>query len=103
MSGAIPPLPNMSSWLGAQLKHRDNFTFTLSLTVQQNPRYRIITDKLRVAQVVKKLFTVTEPEGLLPCLQNTAIGPCHEPAEPTTQHTSLRSFLILSSNVRVVV
>jgi hypothetical protein len=28
MSGAIPPLPNTSSWRGAQLKHRDNFTFT---------------------------------------------------------------------------
>jgi hypothetical protein len=28
MSAAIPPLPNMPSWRGAQLKHRDNFTFT---------------------------------------------------------------------------
>jgi hypothetical protein len=27
MSGAIPPLPNMPSWCGAQLKHRDSFTF----------------------------------------------------------------------------
>jgi hypothetical protein len=27
MCGAIPPLPNMPSWHGAQLKHRDNFTF----------------------------------------------------------------------------
>jgi hypothetical protein len=27
MSGAIPPLPNTPSWLGAQVKHRDNFTF----------------------------------------------------------------------------
>jgi hypothetical protein len=26
--GAIPPLPNTPSWRGAQLKHRDNFTFT---------------------------------------------------------------------------
>jgi hypothetical protein len=31
MIGAIPPLPNTSSWRGAQLKHRDNFTFTLHL------------------------------------------------------------------------
>jgi hypothetical protein len=30
MSGAIPPLPNTPSWLGAQLKHRDNFTFTFT-------------------------------------------------------------------------
>jgi hypothetical protein len=28
MRGAIPPLPSMPSWRGAQLKHRDNFTFT---------------------------------------------------------------------------
>jgi hypothetical protein len=29
MRGAIPPLPNAPSWRGAQLKHRNNFTFTL--------------------------------------------------------------------------
>jgi hypothetical protein len=29
MGGAIPPLPNTPSWRGAQLKHRDNFTFLL--------------------------------------------------------------------------
>jgi hypothetical protein len=28
MSGSIPPIPNTPSWRGAQLKHRDNFTFT---------------------------------------------------------------------------
>jgi hypothetical protein len=27
MHGAIPPLPNTPSWRGAQLKHRDNFTY----------------------------------------------------------------------------
>jgi len=27
MRGAIPPFPNTPSWRGAQLKHRDNFTF----------------------------------------------------------------------------
>jgi len=25
---AVPPLPKTPSWHGAQLKHRDNFTFT---------------------------------------------------------------------------
>jgi hypothetical protein len=30
MSGAIPPLPNTPSWRGAQLNHRDNFTFTFT-------------------------------------------------------------------------
>jgi hypothetical protein len=28
MSGAIPPLLQSPSWRGAQLKHRDNFSFT---------------------------------------------------------------------------
>jgi hypothetical protein len=28
MSGATPPLPNTPSWRGAQLKHRDTFSFT---------------------------------------------------------------------------
>jgi hypothetical protein len=27
MSRTIPPLPNTPSWRGAQLKHRDKFTF----------------------------------------------------------------------------
>jgi len=30
MYGDIPPLPNTPSWHGAQLKHRDNFTFTFT-------------------------------------------------------------------------
>jgi hypothetical protein len=33
MSGAIPPLPYTPSWRGAQLKHRENFTFTFFLYV----------------------------------------------------------------------
>jgi hypothetical protein len=32
MRGAIPPLPNTPSCRGAQLKHRDNFTFTFTVT-----------------------------------------------------------------------
>jgi hypothetical protein len=31
MCGAIPPLPNTSSWCGAQLKLRDDYTFTFCL------------------------------------------------------------------------
>jgi len=30
MRGAIPPHPNTPSWRGAQLKHRNNFTFTFT-------------------------------------------------------------------------
>jgi hypothetical protein len=36
MSGAIPPLPNTPSWRGAQLKHRDSFTFTSTSRVMKN-------------------------------------------------------------------
>jgi len=38
MNGAIHPLPNMPSWSGTQLKHRDNFTFHLRL---ENSRLRL--------------------------------------------------------------
>jgi hypothetical protein len=34
MSGAIPPLPNTPPLGGAQLKHKDNFTFTLPYLAQ---------------------------------------------------------------------
>jgi hypothetical protein len=34
MNGAILPLPNAPSWHGAQLKHRHNFTFYLSVCLQ---------------------------------------------------------------------
>jgi hypothetical protein len=30
MRGAIPPVPNTSLWRGAQVKHRDNSTFTFT-------------------------------------------------------------------------
>jgi hypothetical protein len=35
MREAIPPLPNTPSWRGAQLKHRDNFTFTFTISFKQ--------------------------------------------------------------------
>jgi hypothetical protein len=34
MSGAIPPFPNTPSWRGAELKHRNNFTFTMTASFQ---------------------------------------------------------------------
>jgi hypothetical protein len=33
MNEALPPLPNTPSWRGAELKHRDNFTFSLCIFV----------------------------------------------------------------------
>jgi hypothetical protein len=44
MSGNIPPLPNMPSWRGAQLKQRDTFTFVFTFT------FKIMTF---IAQMVK--------------------------------------------------
>jgi hypothetical protein len=38
MHGAIPPFPNTPSWCGAQLKHRDNFTFYLYLYLNKKQR-----------------------------------------------------------------
>jgi hypothetical protein len=34
MRGAIPALPNTPSWRGAQLKHRDKFTFYVIFIIQ---------------------------------------------------------------------
>jgi hypothetical protein len=62
--------PNTPSWRGAQLKHRDNFTFTLTNSIGQN-----ILEKLTVTQLVKKfpafygtrriitVFTTTQPRS----------------------------------------
>jgi len=36
MSEAIPLLPHTPSWHGTQLKHRDNFTFTVQFSVHLN-------------------------------------------------------------------
>jgi hypothetical protein len=38
MSGAVPALSNTPSWRGAQLRHRDNFTFTHYIDVFQRVR-----------------------------------------------------------------
>jgi hypothetical protein len=34
MGGAILPLPNTPPWRGAQLKHRDNFTFIIEVHIK---------------------------------------------------------------------
>jgi hypothetical protein len=40
MREAIPPSPNTPSWRGAQLNHRDNFTFTFTLSNSEFEQYR---------------------------------------------------------------
>jgi hypothetical protein len=42
MSAAIPPLPNTPSWHGAELKHRDNFTFILNHLHEVVRRKRLV-------------------------------------------------------------
>jgi hypothetical protein len=59
MSGAIPPLPNMPSWRGARLPHRDNF------------------------------LPFMETEDSLPCSQESATGPYPEPDESSPHILSL--------------
>jgi len=54
MRGAVPPLPNTLSWRGAELKHRDNFTFYLIYAI-------FISMKLPVLLAITEDFTVHTP------------------------------------------
>jgi hypothetical protein len=45
MSGAIPPFPNTPSWRGAQLRHRDNFTLPLPISVATLPGVLMISHR----------------------------------------------------------
>jgi hypothetical protein len=55
VSGAIPPLPNTPSWRRAQLKHRDNFTFTLCFQFRTNDVY--LQDSFLTTSFRKQLKT----------------------------------------------
>jgi hypothetical protein len=54
MRGAIPPLPNTPSRRGAQLKHRDNFIFTLRSESALRPILGI-----HIADTLCQIFDVT--------------------------------------------
>jgi hypothetical protein len=64
MSGAIPPLPNTSSWRGAQPKHRDNCTFTwtpsyitaLIMGTETVPETSEFFNKLAILMIVREDF-----------------------------------------------
>jgi hypothetical protein len=49
MSGAIPSLPQYASWRGAQLKHRDNFTFNIMQRVCRG--YYLLIFNLKVVYI----------------------------------------------------
>jgi hypothetical protein len=51
VSGAVPPLPSMLSWHGAQ--HRDNFTFMVLISLDLEPIvYSVYITKLPVIDVI---------------------------------------------------
>jgi hypothetical protein len=56
MSGAIPPLlntPSTPSWRGAQLKHRDNFTLSITTHSFGTPHHadNILLQNLKVREL----------------------------------------------------
>jgi hypothetical protein len=53
MRGAIPPLPHMPSWRGAQLKHRDDFTFAFTCTL---PIYDKVSIREGVSTKLSDIF-----------------------------------------------
>jgi len=69
--------PNTPSWRGAQLKHGDNFTFTLPVTT----RCRIFLENLIVAQLIKKFSSSYATRRLLTVFTKSAILSCNESTE----------------------
>jgi hypothetical protein len=43
MRGALPPHPNTLSWLGAQVNHKDTFTFTFYCLELQGFASRVVS------------------------------------------------------------
>jgi hypothetical protein len=60
MGGAILPLPNTPSWLGAQLKkkHRDNFTFTFKTEKVSGGWRRLHNEELHNLYALQNIFWV---------------------------------------------
>jgi hypothetical protein len=80
MRVAIPPLPNTPSWRGAQLKHRDNFTFTLRKHLTKIYRLHTIQDHKQVhltnfisAAVILDLSLAFIVQGQLTLLKTNCI------------------------------
>jgi hypothetical protein len=57
MGGDIPSLPNTPSWRGAQLKHRDNFTFNFIglLCIKNTSNFMILVRNwLTISKIIYK-------------------------------------------------
>jgi hypothetical protein len=65
MPRAIPPLPNMPSWCGAQLKHRDNFTVTFYLVAQWLTQENIFSGLSSSKSILKENESLMHLVGLL--------------------------------------
>jgi hypothetical protein len=58
MSGAMPPLHNTPEWRGAQLKHRDNFTFTFLPYRSCNVPYCVNYEQEKMKEAVVTCFRI---------------------------------------------
>jgi hypothetical protein len=80
MSGAVPPFPNTASWRGAELKHRDNFTFYLLPPLASNTLLTTLHPLLEnvLQTVCRKLHEDSGTGGFLPRSSLFMVGNAHK-------------------------
>jgi hypothetical protein len=66
------------SWASGFLDRQYSDAFPYNLAHYSSTWSKVILEKLVAAQLVNKLFPFMYAEGLLPCLQGPATGPCNE-------------------------
>jgi len=72
-------------------------TIKRQTVTKQTPWNKILLEKLRVTQLVKKFPTFLEPQGSLPHSQEPTINPYSKPNEPV--HTFPHNFPKIHSNI----
>jgi hypothetical protein len=63
MSGTIPPLPSTPTLRGTQLKHRDNFTFTLLWKIQRGIGSLLSTVFVKRGDFYSCIYTIIGSQG----------------------------------------
>jgi hypothetical protein len=58
MRGAISHSPNTPSWRGAQLKHRDDFTFSLYRSIEGFRFKTESKERIRQSKLIRELFEI---------------------------------------------